>query len=232
LLILLSAGNLRGGGDYAIYKYMQTVKELMTQKPISVHADTPLIEAANILLKHNFNGLPVVDKQDKLVGLMTEYDLVLKGTSMHLPTFIKLFQQFKIYKKDAGDVNDEVKKILSMKVEDIMNKDPFTISPGSSVKEAVFIFSEHEKINPIPVVDENQKLVGILARFDLIKLFKSPSVDMVNTSQPENVNKFIGDFRKNFVFVSKTRVRWWLVASVLFAVIGFVIAFLIILRLA
>ena len=93
---------------------MATVSSMMTKKVISVHPETPLIEATNILLKDNFSGLPVVDNENHLVGIVTEYDLVIKGSSVHLPTLIKLLSQFDLYKKDQGLIKEDLKKIFEM----------------------------------------------------------------------------------------------------------------------
>lgn len=208
----------------------------MTTAVVSVNPETTLLDAVDLLLKKNFNGLPVVDNMGKLVGILTEYDLVIKGSSLHLPTFIKLFEQFQVYRKDQGPIKDEVKNILKMRVADVMNTEPITLAPEASIEEAASLFSQHHKVNPVPIVSSDGRLVGILSRFDLIKLLGAPSVSLSDNSDQrdldKNINKFVSDFGRQFVFVSKFRVSHWFIYSLIFAFLGFFIAFAIILRLA
>lgn len=218
----------------------QHVEDIMVTDVLAVHPDTSLIEAAQILTKYNFSGLPVVDKSERLVGLLTEYDLIEKGTAVHLPTLLAVLQSVPFYKDEADIMLPEAKKLLSLKVQDVMNDDPMTIPPEASVEDAVEIFSHHHAINPVPVVAKEGQLVGILARFDIVKLFHtSPhmselgDVAIEHDTAKENpaVENMFADLQKNFVVVSKGRTKWWPVASILFAIVGFIIAFALILRL-
>ncbi|OGI27949.1 MAG: hypothetical protein A2359_00225 [Candidatus Moranbacteria bacterium RIFOXYB1_FULL_43_19] len=211
-----------------------SVSQLMTKEVISVRRETPFLEAVDLMLKNNFNGLPVVAKDNKLVGMLSEYDLTLKGSSIHLPTFLKLLQKFDIYSKDKKFLETDVKKILAMKVKDVMNPSPFSMSENSTLTQAVKIFSEYGDLNPIPIVDKKKRLVGILARYDIIKLFGSSSAVHKNQKNKrlmdKNVNRFLSDFEKNFLFVSRFRVSHWFLISVIFILIGFAIAFLLIIK--
>ncbi len=209
---------------------MATVNELMTKKVISVGAETPLIEAANILSKYSLNGLPVVDKDNVLVGIVTDYDLIVKGTSIHLPTFIKLMSQIDLYKKDKSLIKDDLRKVLEIKVSEAMNNDPLVLSDGASVEEAVNAFAEHHRVNPIPVIDSQKKVIGILSRHDLNKLLKSSGFFLEGGEKERDidkeVNSFINNFDREFVFVSKSQTRLWLVSSLISGAVGFIIAWL------
>lgn len=211
-----------------------TIKNLITSKAISVSPETSLVEAANILSKHHFNGLPVVDKENVLVGIVTEQDFLTKGSAIHLPTFLKLFEGIEIYRNDAMTLSGDIKKILGMRVKDVMNSDPLTLREGATVEEALKAFAEHHRVNPIPIVDENKKLKGVLSRHDIIKMFGSSSAVVdekeMGGSIDRNVNAFIADFEKQFLLVSRTRTRYWLLWSIFFIMIGFLIAFALIVR--
>lgn len=210
------------------------VGDLMTKDVISVTPEMPLVEAVDLLLKHGYNGLPVVDSSGVLVGILTEYDLVIKGSSLHLPTFLKLLEHFEIYKKDSSLVKNEISAILTMKVGDVMSTESLTLSPDDSIDKAIKTFSEHHKVNPILVVNNNKKLVGVLSRYDLIKLFGAPLVKVSDGSKAreldKDINLFLEDFEKRFVLVSKARTYSWFFFSIVFALIGFIIAFALILR--
>src|SRR3989344_4160975 len=123
------------------------VKDVMAKKVISVEPDMPLIKAAQIIMEHSFDGVPVVDEENKLVGILTEYDLIEKSSSIHLPTFQKILEKLK----------------------DVMNEDPLTLAPETSFDEMVKTFREHHRVNPIPVIDKDKKVIGVVSRFDVLK---------------------------------------------------------------
>ena len=215
------------------YKHMSktavSVSALMAKNVLTVDPDAPVVEAAELLLKSGFNGIPVVDKHsNRVVGILTEYDLTIKGSSIHLPTFLKLLSEFQIYKKDKRLIKDDVKKILNMKVKDVMNTDPLVLPPSTSVEDAMKAFAEHHRVNPIPIVEGDKHLVGILSRSDMVKLL---GTSLAHSEMAEgtrgldlNVNKFLNNFEKRFVMVKKSRTYLWFVVSLAFLIVGFVAA--------
>lgn len=211
-----------------------SIKDLMTKDVVTVNPETSLVAAVEIILKNDFAGLPVVDKNRVLLGIVTDYDLVLKGSAIHLPTFLKLLTEFQVYKKDASLIKGDIKKILAMKVADVMNTDPFYLYDTASVNEAIDAFGAHHGVNPIPIVNQEKRVVGILSRFDMLKLY-SPTATPAREPKTKrdtdvSVNKFLQDFERQFVLVSKSRTRYWLAYGLVLALLGFIIAFAIILR--
>lgn len=151
------------------------LKDIMTKRAITVSPEMSVMEAAEVIYKHNFDGLPVVDKSNIVVGIITQYDLLTKGTVIHLPTFQKLFDQLKINEKGGALSKNDLRKIENMKVQDVMNNNPLVLNQDAGVDEVITAFSEHHRVNPIPVVDSSNKLVGVVSRFDITKLFLKAS---------------------------------------------------------
>jgi CBS domain-containing protein len=146
-----------------------SVKDVMERDPIVTHPDTPLIEAANLLAEKKFDGMPVVDSEGTLLGILTEYDLVSNGSAIHLPTFQKVLQNLSVFKKDQSEFSHDLEAITSLKVKDVMNTDPITLSDSASFEDVVAMFREHHRVNPIPVLNDQKKLVGVVSRFDVLK---------------------------------------------------------------
>lgn len=121
-----------------------SVKSLMNSRVISVLPDTPIVVAIDILLTNNYNGIPVTDKLGILVGILTKYDIIIKRSS----------------------VRDDTK------VRDLMNNDPLALVENMTIDDAVRAFSEHHKVDPIPVVDMQRKVIGIISRYDMVKMFR------------------------------------------------------------
>lgn len=127
------------------------VKDIMTTNVVSTRPEANLMDATRLMSEHNFDGLPVVDGSNKLVGLITEYDMLLKCASVNFPN------------------PKDVQMMSGLKVEDVMNKDPLTIKEDATYEEALKMFKDHHRVNPIPVVDENGRVTGVISRYDILK---------------------------------------------------------------
>jgi CBS domain-containing protein len=141
-------------------------KDIMTKEVVSVHPDTSLLEVAKALAEHNFDGVPVVDDNDILVGLATEYDLINKTSAVHLPTLQLILRNLPQFGKEEAHFQEE---ILDLKASDIMNKDPLTLDPETSYDDVIKIFKEHHRVNPVPVINKDKKVIGVISRFDILR---------------------------------------------------------------
>ena len=81
-------------------------------------------------------------------------------------------QNLKVFKKDQPDFEKDISELSSLCVRDLMNKDPLVLSADATYSEALAAFSEHHRVNPIPVVDSARRVIGVVSRFDLIKHFR------------------------------------------------------------
>ena len=145
-----------------------TAKDIMTKETITVHPDTSLLDVAKILAEHNFDGVPVVDNDFKLVGIVTEYDLINKTSAVHLPTLQIVLRNLPQFKKENDHFQEE---ILSLKVSDIMNKEPLTLTPDATYDEIIRLFKDHHRVNPIPIINQSGVVVGVVSRFDVLRPF-------------------------------------------------------------
>jgi len=218
---------------------MNFVHEVMTTDVVSVFPETPLKEVMNIFMTYDFDGVPVVDEGGILHGLLTQYDLVTGKGRIHLPTFVEIFNKISVYPQDKKKFDSEFEKIESLKAKDIMNKEPLALNSNTTIEQALKSFIEHHRVNPIPIVDNMGRLVGVLSRYDLIKLYYKKNWDpfvkeaprglSAPSGQVENLESVERELEK-FTLVSKSRSRFWLIASFLFAILGFILAYAIIIR--
>lgn len=143
---------------------MQTAKDIMTSEVITVGPDTSVEEAAEIMSENDISGLPVIE-EGNLIGIVTEKDLIIKNKKLHFPDYINLIGGI-IYLESYKKFQEEFKKYVAVKVEQLMTKDVETISPDTPVEEIADLMSR-EEVNRLPVLD-GDKLVGIVTRKDLI----------------------------------------------------------------
>lgn len=133
----------------------------MTQDLILIHPNDTFERVDKIFKEHNFHHLPVVDEQQKLVGILSKSDyLTLCDSFSHFNT--------------PGAQTQNKKVFTAMLVGDVMEKNIARLKPNHTVMATAGYFREN-LFHAIPVVDEQQKLVGLVTTFDLINLaYSSP----------------------------------------------------------
>ncbi len=145
----------------------QTVAEVMTSNPITVTRETSLTEAIKIIAEKRISGLPVVDDQGKLVGVISESDLMWKQTGIDPPPYV-MFLDSVIYLENPARYEKEVHKVLGQTVGEVMTTKAISIAPESSVKDAARLM--HDKhVRRLPVVNEVGQVVGIITRGDIVR---------------------------------------------------------------
>ncbi|MGF1482506.1 MAG: CBS domain-containing protein [Cyanophyceae cyanobacterium] len=146
----------------------KSVADVMTPGPVTVKSQAPLSEAIKILAEQSFSGLPVVDTAGKLVGVISETDLMWQETGVDPPPYI-MFLDSVIYLQNPARYEKEIHKALGQTVAEVMNDKPISIRPNQTLREAAHLMHE-KKIGRLPVVDpRNGQVVGILTRGDIVR---------------------------------------------------------------
>lgn len=143
----------------------------MTRKVVSVSPEDSLQFVLELFSRYKFDGLPVVDASGTLVGIITQYDLVTKSSGLHLPTLKQVFESLPVVKRDLGPLNRAFEEIKKLTAKDVMNPEPLVVGPDELAEVAARLFVAHHRVNPIPVVSKGGAVVGILSRYDVIRLF-------------------------------------------------------------
>jgi len=140
-------------------------QDIMTRDVISVKPDTDIYEAGKLMIRHRISGLPVIDDEGILRGIITEADLL---TLAGIP---------------KGHVFNE--KVMSYigrraskpkRVSDVMTKDVISVTPSTSVRTIAKIL--HKKgIKRVPVVDIKGKVIGIVSRTDILRVLCSEETE-------------------------------------------------------
>ena len=141
-------------------------KDIMTKNVIVVTEETTIDEVSKIFVEKNISGLPVVNAQNKLVGVISEGDLVYKQKPVKPPLFINLFDG--LIPVDRKEFLEDMKRIAAYKVADLMTKPPVYVYAETPVSEIATMIID-KKINRVPVVNEVQEVVGIISRHDMVK---------------------------------------------------------------
>lgn len=138
-----------------------TVKDIMTEEPVHVHPDTTLKEVANLLFRHRISGLPVVDQDFRVVGVITNRDLIRAA----MPDYKALITNLALT-YEAEPFENLLKQEDQIRVEELMSTNVYSVEEDTSVVEAaaMMLFKD---IRRLPVVRAG-KLVGLIVISDIV----------------------------------------------------------------
>jgi acetoin utilization protein AcuB len=172
----------------------------MTRKVITVNQEATVLEAQELMAQNNIRHLPVVDNEQRLIGIVTDRD-------------IRSAMPYRLFEELAG----QKEKISSLRVKDVMTRDPISISPTYTIQDALLLI-QNAKVGALPVVDENRILKGIISVRDLLRAF----INVLGIGEPGTllcilVEEKVGQLKKivdaiteeNISFGSVLVARYW-----------------------
>ncbi len=157
------------------------VSRSMVSQVITIEKEASIFEAQEKMAANGIRHLPVVDADNRLIGIVTDRDL-------------RSAMPYSLIKQKG--IAQEREKLAQLKVEDIMTRNPKTISPMYTIQDALLMIQK-EKVGAFPVVDDEGKLKGILSVRDLLRAF----INVLGIGQPGTlvgieVEEKIGQMKK------------------------------------
>lgn len=212
------------------------VKDLMTpaSKTVAVTPEDSITKVADLLHQNHITGLPVVNSEGVVLGTISEKDFITSGSDLYLPTYIKLLSGMDYVQGADKNLPYVVSQIVNTKAKELMNQRVPFVRPDATLEQLATLFSE-KRVNPIPVTDESNKLLGIISRSDLIKFFSPSQVKKSYTSEiseslkkeNRNIDNQVAYtqkyFNSRFAYVAKARANIWLTTAVVLFILGFVV---------
>lgn len=146
----------------------KTVADVMTKEVLTVKRETPLKEAIKILAEKKISALPVIDESGKLIGTLSERDLMWQESGVETPPYIMLLDSI-IYLQNPAQHDKAIQKALGQTVGEVMSESPLTIKPEELIREAARLMHS-EKIRRLAVIDEQKKVIGIITQGDIVRM--------------------------------------------------------------
>jgi CBS domain-containing protein len=144
---------------------MLKAKDIMTKEVITVKPGATVEELARLLMDNKVSGVPVTNDNKKLIGIVTENDLITQNKRLHIPTVIRLFDAFILL--GSGRMEEEIKKMAATTVDEICTKKVVSITEETTLDEIATIMAE-KHIHLLPVLRENV-VVGIIGKADMVR---------------------------------------------------------------
>lgn len=147
-----------------------SLRNVMTTDVLSFRPEDDIGEAMQQMLDRDVDGAPVIDEERKVVGVITTGDLIVKESRLHFPTVIAVLGA--PLQLQSRDFEDDLAKALGSKVSDVMSSPALTVDVSGTVEDAATLMHD-ERVSRLPVV-ENDRLVGIVSRVDVLRGIISP----------------------------------------------------------
>ena len=147
------------------------VREIMSSPAITVTADVEIREVARIMRQNQISGVPVVDANGALEGLITELDLIARNAPVHEPRYIPVLSaMIPMNLEEYGNYKEQLRQALAINAGDLMTEDIPTATPDTPIEEALEKMLDAEVIT-LPVVEQG-RVVGVISRTDMVRLIE------------------------------------------------------------
>jgi CBS domain-containing protein len=145
-------------------------RDIMTSPAVTVTPELAVKDLVALFRDRRIGGAPVVDADGRLVGIVTEGDLMAMDADIALPHYFEIFDSI-IYLESEKKFRERVEKAAAANVEQLMTDGDKvkTVSPDDPARTAATLMSKH-RFDRVPVVDDDGKVVGIVTRHDIMKI--------------------------------------------------------------
>lgn len=154
------------------------VADVMTRDVVTAYPDTPMQEVVSDLLHRHFRSVPVIDDQGRVIGIITNSDLVRRGG---LPVRLELLRTF-----ETPELHDALARLAQAHTaaREVMTSPVVTVQPSLDVRHAAELMCSRS-LKRLPVVDEDGHLVGIVSRADLLRAVAGERVARLPETFPD-----------------------------------------------
>ncbi len=147
------------------------VRDIMSSPAITVRTDTKIPEVARLLRAHDISGMPVLDEAGRLVGVVTDHDLILRNAPIREPRYFAVLSGYiPLNLEEHRHYREQLRHTMAVTAGDMVEPDAPTVTPDTPLEEAMELMLD-PKVTLLPVLDEGE-VVGVVTRTDLVRLIE------------------------------------------------------------
>lgn len=146
----------------------QSVADVMTSPVLTLRAEQTIEEAVALLGERGISGAPVVDDDDRLVGLLDDTDLILSEARLHAPTTVEILGAYLTLPGEKHRFEHDLRQALGQTVGEVMETEVATVGPDAAVGDVATIIVDRE-VSRVPVIDADGRVLGVVTRGDLVR---------------------------------------------------------------
>jgi CBS domain-containing protein len=144
-----------------------TVSDLMRADVPVLNPNDSIATVARRIADSGLPGLPVVE-DGEIIGIITEADIISREADVDVPEPVAFLDA--IFRADVGrDFDEDLRRVVAVTARELMTHPVYSILTTATLEQVATLMIER-RINPVPVVDDNHNLVGIVSRSDLVRL--------------------------------------------------------------
>jgi CBS domain-containing protein len=140
-------------------------KDIMSKDVIVVSEEDTVKQVAKLFVERKIGGAPVM-RDEKIVGIVSEDDLIMQDVKLHFPTFIQFLDSF-IYLQSMKRFEETLRKAVGARIKDVMSTEIVTAGEEDSIEDIATLMAE-KRINRVPIVRDG-KLVGMVTKGDIVR---------------------------------------------------------------
>ncbi|MDH3346694.1 MAG: CBS domain-containing protein [Desulfobulbaceae bacterium] len=145
---------------------MLHAKDIMTREIVTVLEETSVKDLAKLLSEKKISGVPVINDNGNMIGIVTENDLIDQTKKVHIPTVVGILDSF-LFLESPKKLNKDLQKMAGIKAGEICCREVIAVEETTPLDEIATIMSE-KKIHTLPVTN-NGELIGIIGKSDIIR---------------------------------------------------------------
>lgn len=146
------------------------VTSIMRRSIPQVSPTDTIATAARLLVKHQIPGVPVVES-GKLIGIITESDIISREADIEVPTPVPFLDA--IFMADAGpEFDEEMRRVLAVDARHLMTSPVFSVRSDATLTEVATLMADRG-VNPVPVLDDELQVIGMVSRADLVRVISA-----------------------------------------------------------
>jgi len=144
------------------------VRDVMTTNVATLRPEQSIAEAADVLAERRVGAMPVIDDAGVFLGLLRDEDLIVSEARIHVPTFITFLGATIPLPNSMHHFEEDLHKVAGASVGEVMDTDAHTIGVDATLEDVATLMHDRE-VTHLPVVDAAGRVVGIIARGDLVR---------------------------------------------------------------
>lgn len=165
------------------------VRDIMSSPAITVTPDASVRDVARIMRENHISGVPVVDENNNLLGIVTEIDLISRNAPIHEPTYYTFLSTIiPLRPGEYKEYRERLQQALATNAGELMGEDDLekaTISPDADIDEAMERMLDPE-ITLMPVVS-GRKVIGVITRTDMVRLIEKLELELVTREEQDEM---------------------------------------------
>jgi len=167
-------------------------QEIMSRNVVTIRPDETVQHAADVMLQNHFSGLPVVDAENKLVGIITEGDFLRRSET----STVRHRSHWMEFLVGPGRLGEEYTHAAGRKVDEVMTHNVYTVIEDAPLNEIVDLM-ERRHIKRVPVLNHFEKLVGMITRSNLMRAVAKNAPDISANESDETIRQRLLDELKD-----------------------------------